>query len=638
MVFVPFGGLAGAQSSQRITAGVENLDAFARLPVLQDGREMPVDSFARLMLKSMSGRQAINDKDKNGDTLYKESAVSWLARAFFHPASVATNQIFVVDHPGVLDALGIPQNKGRRYSYDDLQPVGRALADMAMKANEVPEKERDLVQKETMQLFANLTQFLMLTSTFEFARPHPDFAIDDPGVREVLNLDSDQIMFSFLDIYNQLGNVRERVIAIAAKPQEEWTEVEHGLMNISSRLFQWSRQFQNLPFAIVPAAPHGDSVWLSPWDALHTAGADKAMMSAVVELGKLATAYQLGDQAGFDRVAQQFTQIVESRYTHDRVTWKADKEYAFNKAGYFTHAMVYYILAVSLGLFCVLSDRKWLRYLTMVILLVGFVYHLSGLTWRILITGYAPVTNLYTTFLFVSLVAVILGLIGDVFQKNGIGLFSAALVGASLLFVASRFAMEGDTMHKVVAVLNSNFWLSTHVTSITMGYAGCWLAGIIGHLYLIWRIWRPAHDPMSRAVYRMTLGVLAFGLTFAFLGTFLGGVWADQSWGRFWGWDPKENGALLIVLWTALLYHARLGNMISETGMAAGVAGGCIWVMLAWMGVNLLNTGLHSYGFTSGLAFKLMLYIVGELILITILWVLARYVGPSALRAPAKAA
>ena len=93
----------------------------------------------------------------------------------------------------------------------------------------------------------------------------------------------------------------------------------------------------------------------------------------------------------------------------------------------------------------------------------------------------------------------------------------------------------------------------------------------------------------------------------------LGGVWADHSWGRFWGWDPKENGALLIVIWVAALYHARMGNMIRERGMALGAVFGCVVVMAAWLGVNLMGVGLHNYGFTSGLARGLAIYTALEL-------------------------
>ncbi len=114
------------------------------------------------------------------------------------------------------------------------------------------------------------------------------------------------------------------------------------------------------------------------------------------------------------------------------------------------------------------------------------------------------------------------------------------------------------------------------------------------------------------------IGALGFGLMMSFLGTTLGGIWADESWGRFWGWDPKENGALLIVLWCAILFHAKVGRFIGPLGVAAGSVLGIIVVMWAWFGVNLLSIGLHSYGFTSGVAVGLLAYVIGEIVFLSL--------------------
>jgi ABC-type transport system involved in cytochrome c biogenesis permease subunit len=153
-----------------------------------------------------------------------------------------------------------------------------------------------------------------------------------------------------------------------------------------------------------------------------------------------------------------------------------------------------------------------------------------------------------------------------------------------------------------VAVLDSNFWLATHVVCISIGYAGCCVAGLLGHIYLLQALRRTPEDPVLQETASAVYGALGFGMIFSFFGTMLGGVWADQSWGRFWGWDPKENGALVIVLWSAIVFHARLANLIGPRGFAAGCVLGVIGVLAAWLGVNLLGVGLHSYGFTSGLA------------------------------------
>jgi ABC-type transport system involved in cytochrome c biogenesis permease subunit len=118
----------------------------------------------------------------------------------------------------------------------------------------------------------------------------------------------------------------------------------------------------------------------------------------------------------------------------------------------------------------------------------------------------------------------------------------------------------------------------------------------------------------------MVYGIVCFATLFSFVGTVLGGIWADQSWGRFWGWDPKENGALIIVLWNVLILHLRAGEIIRERGLICCAIGGNIVTSWSWFGVNMLGIGLHSYGFTDA-AFKwLSLFVLSQIcFIITIL-------------------
>ena len=146
-----------------------------------------------------------------------------------------------------------------------------------------------------------------------------------------------------------------------------------------------------------------------------------------------------------------------------------------------------------------------------------------------------------------------------------------------------------------------------------MGYGATCVGGILGHIWLAQAVFRKDDKTLDKT-YRTTLGILGVALTLTFLGTNLGGIWADQSWGRFWGWDPKENGALMIVLWVAILFHAKTAKMIGPLGVAVGSVIGMMVVMWAWFGVNLLSVGLHSYGFTTGVATSLLIYAICEII------------------------
>ena len=315
-----------------------------------------------------------------------------------------------------------------------------------------------------------------------------------------------------------------------------------------------------------------------------------ALQSGDIE--SLRTAWEHGDQKAFDDRIQKMTM-------REPPTPELKAEYLLVSQRPFFRSRILYLtglLFLLLGVLC--KAGASLRFLTRLCVFAGFVLHASGLGIRMFAMQRPPVTNLYSTFLFVAWGMVLIGLIVEWRSRNQVGLLAASIGGWLLLGVAGSLEAEGDSMGVLVAVLNSNFWLSTHVICILLGYVGCLLAGLIGHIALV-QLWLRLRG--AKSTLRTMYGCLAFGLALTFIGTMLGGVWADQSWGRFWGWDPKENGALLIVIWSAILFHARLGGFLSPAQFAAGCVFGNVVVLFAWVGTNLLGTGLHAYGFTQGL-------------------------------------
>src|SRR6201998_1990327 len=167
------------------------------------------------------------------------------------------------------------------------------------------------------------------------------------------------------------------------------------------------------------------------------------------------------------------------------------------------------------------------------------------------------------------------------------------------------------------AVLDTNVGLATHVVMVTLGYSSVALAGFLGIIYILRGLFTTSFDETTASsLSRMIYGITCFATLCSFVGTILGGIWADQSWGRFWGWDPKENGALLIVLWNATILHARWGGLIRERGLAVMSVFGNIVVSLSWFGVNMLGVGLHSYGFMDQAFGTLTTFIASQLVVI----------------------
>ena len=176
----------------------------------------------------------------------------------------------------------------------------------------------------------------------------------------------------------------------------------------------------------------------------------------------------------------------------------------------------------------------------------------------------------------------------------------SAVAGFATLVIANRL-MGGDSLPVMRAVLNTQFWLTIHVLCISLGYSTTFVAGLLGVRFLVYRVLaRQLDEGLVKLMYRAIYGVVCFAIFFSFVGTVTGGLWADDSWGRFWGWDPKENGALIIVLWNALILHMLWDGLVKERGLAVLAVFGNVVTAWSWFGVNQLGKGLHSYGFTDG--------------------------------------
>ena len=587
-----------------VHAAVESLDAFARIPVQEGGRLMPLDAFSRQKLLQISGRS----------TFDRQPAITWLTRVFFAPETTRGDAIFLVNHPEALEAMRVPVLEDtRRYSFSHLEPGLDRLSELSTKAAEIPSGERTALERELIRLYTSVNTYMALLHGFGFSMASDDFTVTNSYVRSTLELPADKDVFSFLDIYLKGQALRQPVEEISRKEPATWTDDERELFNLSATLFQWSQFYRGLPPAMLPIHGHGEDQWIGPWDALGLGFVSDDLKAELVAMQDIANAFREGRQTDFNMASQWLERSLRTRSAENRGWRYLNLELLVNKLEPFAKAEVLYGFAFLLGMIFMLADKPLFRRGALLLVLLAIIPHTFGIVSRMFIMGRPPVTNLYATFLFVSWICVLLGLFLEFVQRNGLGSVLGGIAGLFLLLASRRFAVDGDTMGVMIAVLDSNFWLSTHVVTITIGYAGCVAAGIAGHVYLLQALRHPPESRKLLGTSRAVYGLLAFGLIFSFLGTMLGGVWADQSWGRFWGWDPKENGALLIVLWCSLLFHAKVSGMIQARGMAAGAVLGVIIVVMAWLGINLLGVGLHSYGFTSGLQWAMWATIVGEI-------------------------
>lgn len=464
------------------------------------------------------------------------------------------------------------------------------------------------------------------------------FLVREPELLDAIGMaNAGRGRFTHAQLRPGLGRLHELAFRASARDEQDLERVEFEALRLYYNLAAYHGLLHSFAFAqggagaagggpsSLPAVmPLAGAAWFSPAKAL-AAGTPlpEAVKTEISLLSSAAQAYGRNDPAAFDRALAAFNRSVRKRLGPDQPRpWKISLEVFYNRADPFFKAGLAYGLALLLLLLAVACRRSLPARMAFWSVAAGFLAHTLGIVARMLISNRPPVTNLYETFVFVAWTAAALGLFMARLQKRGPGLAAGALAAAALLAVSGRYALEGDTMGVLTAVLDSNLWLATHVVTIALGYAGCVVAGIFGHALIIQAV-RGRHDAVA-GNDRLLYAVLAFGLAFTVIGTLMGGIWADQSWGRFWGWDPKENGALLIVAWCAALFHARRAGWLGPVGLAAGAVGAMISVALAWFAVNLLGLGLHAYGFTSGALWGLLAYLAAELAFLAVAVPLAR--------------
>jgi ABC-type transport system involved in cytochrome c biogenesis permease subunit len=484
------------------------------------------------------------------------AANEWLLDLMFRPQVADTQPVFAIDDPEVLGLVGLHQTSDRYFNFATLAPFVQEIDKQAQAAGAVDSHQRTRFQNAIANLYERLGLYHGLKNSLQLA--------DTPGLA--------------------------RELEILSTPEGKQHQDELA-------------QFAQLRPLWEPSL----DVWRNAGEALREAARGN-VHPALPALAHMASAYGSGEPELFNRSLAEFRSLSAHAGT--------DAEMVLNRIEPFTKGMILYVVALLLLFVSWLWKRAILQPMAFWLLVAGAIVHTAGLALRVVLQGRPPVTNLYSSAVFVGWGVVILGIVLEHLYRRGFGTAVSAAIGFCSLLVAQALATDGDTMEMMRAVLDSNFWLATHVITITIGYSGTFLAGGIAIGYAIRKHVVASPDPATtKSLEAMVYGVVCFALFFSFVGTVLGGIWADQSWGRFWGWDPKENGALLIVLWNAIILHARSGKWVKERGTMAMVIFGNIITSFSWFGVNMLGVGLHSYGFMDKAFVWLSIFIGSQLVL-----------------------
>jgi len=295
--------------------------------------------------------------------------------------------------------------------------------------------------------------------------------------------------------------------------------------------------------------------------------------------------------------------------------WRLHWEVLYNRAAPFRAARLLYLFAVvglALGL---TASRPAVARIGLVALGMAYVLHGVGILSRVVLGGRPPVSNFYETMLWLPFVAVTLALVFErIYHARYFGL-GAATLAAITLSLADRLPLD-SSISPVVAVLRSNLWLTIHVLTIVASYGALALATVLAHLYG-WFYMVRRRDASTLLTFGTFLyRTLQVGVVLLAAGIMLGAVWANASWGRYWGWDPKETWALITLLWFLAILHGRFAGWIAGVGVALATIGGFFLLLMTYYGVSFYLVGLHSYagGHATPIPPLLIAYLVAEVV------------------------
>ncbi|GIR57271.1 MAG: hypothetical protein CM15mP64_6830 [Candidatus Neomarinimicrobiota bacterium] len=512
-----------------VTICVQSLSAFeiGDIPLQDEGRIKPLDTFARNHLLAFYGKRSIKELDMG--------ATDWIINLILNPENGRDQKIFNIRNPEVASSLFLDWTNEHKYSFNQITPGLSEQSSMLEMIDQKDASDRTVYEKQLYEISRNILRF-------------------------------------------------EEISYLKA-------------------------------LKFIPPSNNSESgEWLSPFDFILKGIPANENQEAILNSLQMYLANRL---AGNDlEMSSALNRYEMALSTFQDINVKVDnlkKETWMNRINLFYISLGLYLLSFIFLSISWMIKPILLNRVAYLLLISGTVMHGYGIFLRMQIMERPPVTTLYESVIFVSLIIMTLAVLLEYFRKDGLGIFVGSVSGSVLHYVGFSYAADGDTLGMLVAVLNSNFWLATHVTTITIGYGASLMAGCVGHLYLIQEI-RGVNSASLKSIFNNMFGITLLALFFTLFGTILGGIWADQSWGRFWGWDPKENGALLIVLWQLMMIHMRLSGLAKPKEFALGMALNNIIVALAWFGVNLLQVGLHSYGFDDGVARNLFMFIGFEII------------------------
>lgn len=524
------------------------------------------------------------------------------------------------EHANKFTKLIIQDSDGR------MKPVNTFAAELLRKVH----KEESFRGLDATQVFLSMFQNKQLW----FNMPIIYLEEENLKVREILGLDPKAEYASLVDFFDRNVNYKLRDVQEEAFKSQIKSAFQKSIIKIDQRVNLFYYALEGNLLRIFPIKDDPTNKWVSPNEIklANYKGQDTVVKNLIpyykemLYYGNKTNNYEKADGVlkGLINFQKKNGAIV---YPNDK---KIDLEIAYNKYDVFRKLFLFYLLfGIFFLLFLIaqiLKNNKFMKIVSrifVVTILITFAVHTLGLIARWYISGHAPWSNAYETIIYISWSIMLFGLF--FVRKSHIAFAAASFVASMLLFFAYQSYLD-PAIANLVPVLNS-YWLMIHVAIIVGSYGPFILSFILGVVALFLMIITKDKNKKRLDLVIKELTVInemsiTIGLVMLTIGNFLGGMWANESWGRYWGWDPKETWALISIMIYAFVLHMRLipglrgrftFNFVSIITIAT--------IVMTYKGVNFFFSGLHAYQTVEGA--KIPMSVWYSVVIITIFSIIA---------------
>ncbi len=432
------------------------------------------------------------------------------------------------------------------------------------------------------------------------------------ALKKQFGLPEDRKLFTFKELIDQpaLRDLLDQAQKLRQSDHaDQLTDIQKEAEHLGERLQLFQDLVSGAKEAVVPNAVSAEGQWSTP--AFLASGSDRAYsISNSPQAGEIFRtwwqAYASDNIRQFNTLTPQVVDALRAlapRYYPSTGTLQFEHNYMTLEP--FLWAWVGYLLALLVLLMTALWMKDIGYRLTWALVLVGLGFEVYGFACRIIISGRPPVTNLYETVIWVSFVAMVFAVVLEAIYRKRYFFYAGLPASILTLIIAdSQPTILDSSINPLTAVLRDNMWLTIHVLSIVSSYGAFLLTAALGHIALVLSLWGKRYKAAQKDLHFFIYRAMQIGVLLLAIGTILGGVWANYSWGRFWGWDPKETWALITLLCYIALLHGRFAGWWKDFGLAIGSVVCFLSVMMSWYGVNFIlgqnGRSLHSYGLSTG--------------------------------------